>query len=470
MNSNDEMNQINLEDDNATMNVENDMQFSEFCNIYNNDINLASFNDIGDFNEIENFFVDGITVDELGMPGTESINKTFSAGENQEGIRVLDPSTAQNGQHNPGNHEGLTFSQNRTDHQNEAFRSKPRPEYRPDEKAEENWSTNHGKADIFGPSLSKQHDAMETDVISIEEIGPNALSIPGNEDGDRDCITATSELIPSETNQPSAVSSRMNHCPPASGRSIEEQIEYALDRFYDHAYKQYKIANPSSIDSDSTFDQICRKENLPVGHDLKEFVVSKDEVRVLIQNEVSRGSMTEENLMDSSFMENFANNFLTVIKFVYLCPSCESFFKTAPIFENHFEKREKKMVCPYRCGSSFKYVSTLKRHMKSIHGCGSETECEDVGVFHCTSPGCTQAFQSRKALGFHDLRTHGRRRRVCTVCRATLESAAALRAHLEREHGVIEGEPLPYECDVEGCVKRCRTEAGLNKHKLLKHF
>lgn len=120
-------------------------------------------------------------------------------------------------------------------------------------------------------------------------------------------------------------------------------------------------------------------------------------------------------------------------------------------------------------GTSFTRVASLRRHFKTIHRWDTHIDCEEPGVFRCPKAGCGKIFMSRRALGKHDICTHNRKSRRCRICSTFLQDSAALKVHLEEEHGVREGEPLPYECDVEGCGKLCRTRKGVLSHKALVH-
>lgn len=252
---------------------------------------------------------------------------------------------------------------------------------------------------------------------------------------------------------------------PSKVESIDNNLKSALDTFYAASYKRFEMARPTVQFDTSNSDHVCDLGLLPATKKMKRNLMLKRDLLNIIESEMIHGRPVNDTL----FMEDFAICFLDHLKFDHVCPACETFFTTTRAYSKHFVRHGRSIYCPYRCGTSFTRMESLKRHLKSNHPCGLDMQNEEPGGFRCRKDGCEKLLKSRQALAFHTWKLHGREDRLCRICRARVDNAEEMRTHLLTEHDLTEGEPLSYVCDVEGCNQRCRTGNGLIQHKNLKH-
>lgn len=270
--------------------------------------------------------------------------------------------------------------------------------------------------------------------------------------------------------------SRDEYPQPAADLPIDKnKVEAAMEHFYDAAFNWFNLSSRNIRSEQTMSDPICHGGYLPGGHELRQFIVPKSSIRELIETEMRLGN----DVSNESLIKSFAKHILDNEEFAYMCPSCQTFFKTPESFKKHFIWRTgwkgAAMDCPYCCSWSFTNLYALKRHMKSQHWYGSEKYEVEPGVFMCNEEGCGRQFPTRKGLSAHLMGIHKSGTNLCRLCRTQFESKGALREHLISKHGIRqkdslrERDSLPYRCDVEGCNMRCRTENGIIQHKRAKH-
>lgn len=167
---------------------------------------------------------------------------------------------------------------------------------------------------------------------------------------------------------------------PTDFESTDEYLKSAMDKFYVAAYKRLNMARPTVRSESSSSDPVCDVGLLPESEDIKRKIMLNSDLLLILETEIKQG----KDVNDDVFMEIFAIQFLDHLKFKYLCPCCESFFRTSQVYSQHFVRHGTKITCPYRCGSSFTRLSSLTRHLKTNHRCGSEMQNKEPGLFRCT--------------------------------------------------------------------------------------
>lgn len=250
---------------------------------------------------------------------------------------------------------------------------------------------------------------------------------------------------------------------PVLDHSASATLQGALNQFYDTAFQWFGMATPAP--ANVLCAPLCNIEIEPSNSVSAIYTARQSAISKLLRDEIEKG----ENLADNQFVESFAKVMLDQVKFKCLCPCCLTLFCDAIIFTKHLIKREGSFRCLYRCGASFTRSHSLRRHMKLLHGRQIDESQIEPNLFRCTEPGCDDHFFSRCSLLKHAHRRHGSAKGPCKVCRIVFNTKAEMDAHLLSAHGIIEGQPLPFACDVEGCNVRCRTEVGLQQHKSRMH-
>lgn len=144
---------------------------------------------------------------------------------------------------------------------------------------------------------------------------------------------------PSEAAQSSCASLQIDNLKDKYDEPAKEALEEALEHFYNAAYRCYGISRPRLRGSNPNSDLVCRKECIPSDQKVKRTAVSRNDIMELFAGHVRQSNLTCKDLRNRSLMELFAVNFVSNRKFPYLCPACESFFKSRPVFDDHIVKR-----------------------------------------------------------------------------------------------------------------------------------
>lgn len=302
---------------------------------------------------------------------------------------------------------------------------------------------------VTNPELSVHQELEQTLFVRDSNFGSSSMYA-------RQATQACTSLQPGGSSQ------------PVLDHSSSACLQDALKQFYETAYEWFEMAPPpTGVDISST-EPACVPDHQ--GHGTQSLdthlsILPKLAISEMLVEEMRKG----RDLRNMVFVSAFAKFLLEQQKFKDLCLSCGTFYRNPKVYVKHLVKGSGKFRCLYRCGTTFTRTDTLRKHMRQHHGRGAGPSATEFSIFRCDVPGCDHESPSRAGLFQHTRIVHGSGLAPCPICRIVVDSQAAMNAHMLTAHGLQAGQPLPFECDVDGCTARCRTESGLQQHKRRVH-
>lgn len=253
------------------------------------------------------------------------------------------------------------------------------------------------------------------------------------------------------------------HAQPVLDHSTQKQINEAVECFYRVTYKWFDMVPNFRRRRGEIRQQACRALDSN-GSDNSSRWLSRTDIGRELQNELRDG-----NQLTQEFMESWARTLLWSNSFKFLCPSCDGLFRCSDLFESHLIKVPSgKIKCPYSCGKDLTRFDSIAAHLKLVHKINRSKHAEN-GAFQCDERGCGMTFETAAGLRTHKGMLHYRQERRCRMCKKDFPNKDIMAAHLLTVHGLKDGEPLPYACDVHGCESRFASQKGVEKHKALTH-
>lgn len=132
------------------------------------------------------------------------------------------------------------------------------------------------------------------------------------------------------------------------------------------------------------------------------------------------------------------------------CPICNIVLLSSENLKHHItstHEEQGKFECEI-CGKLFSYLKTRLAHIRRIH------HKELNRICHI----CNKAFFNGADLKKH-IKSHGEKELLCEVCAKSFWGTENLKMHM-----MLHEEPT-YQCDFEGCDKKCHTTALLRSHQ-----
>lgn len=261
---------------------------------------------------------------------------------------------------------------------------------------------------------------------------------------------------------PNAGSSSM-HTQPVLDYSAQKVINEGVECFYRVAYMWFDMVPNFRRRRGEVREQACKALDTNESRNSSQ-CVSRKVIARQIQSEMEEG-----NNLTKGFMESWSRTLLRSNCFKFLCPSCDGLFRSSELFENHLIKVSSgKIRCPYSCGKDLARFDSIETHLKLVHKINRSKPAEN-GAFQCEERGCGMTFDTAAGLRTHKGMLHYRQERRCRMCKKDFANKDIMAAHLLTVHGLKDGEPRPFSCDVAGCESRFGSQKGVDKHKALTH-